>query len=1333
MPRDGVTVRGRIKSLIRKSRQESLSGQANVTLEVVLGVTSIGNNSLALDPSSGLVAYPAGCVVVLWSAENRQQHIINTSQKTFTALSFSPDGKYLVTGESGHLPAVRLWAVSELRQVAELQTHKYGVSCVAFSPNGKYIVSVGNQHDMMVHVWAWKKDSLEAANKVSCKVTGVSFSKDSSYFVTVGDRHVKFWYLDPCESNKCGAPVPLLGRPGLLGEHKNHCFTAVACGRGSHSHCTFCITSSGLLCQLNQRRVLDQWQDLRTPAAHSLCVAEDLLFCGCSDGTVKIFAITDLSFICTLPHPHPHLHPHPLPSDTSAPSQTSPASSFSGGGSPAVVALACDSGCVHLSAVFSDHSVCVWGLQDGVGRVDTLWSAAYHSSCVWDLQMFPDALCQSGLLRDAFLSCSVDNTIRMWRMSRPPHRSTNLLTVDLVHTLQVDKSPVVMVDPESTSSLTTERSAEVLGADSRTGIRSICVRPDGKHLASGDHSGVLRVHELSSMEQILKVGVHHAEILCLQYSRPETGLRLLATAGRDRLIHLLDSDYSLLQTLDDHSSSITALIFTVHGGRVRLISCGTDKSIYFHTAHRREGTVQFFRSHHMVTRSTLCDISVDPSGRLMAVAGQDHCLRLFDVSTGKQKKVYKSSLSGDGSLLKVQMDPSGLYVATSCSDKTISLLDLHTGECVATMSGHSEVVTALKFTNDCMHLISASGDSCVFVWRLKPELTLRMRRRQRQLQGGPREEGPREEAPLWTHIRRELYSAPSLGGISSESDSEDATEDTPVTSSDGSRTDEDTGGSEKEQDWDLPKARTVVSEQRKRPRRRWSHRLGSLGSLDLMVTSMLDLRQLNTFEHKKSRSSLIHCRDRRSLSNLQISGTSDSVLPRPFCLDDNSGGPRSWLSHEVLTFPKNSESDEIRSPDSACSMGYNSREATPDSLLDVPSLISRPSLSSRFLGRGQHRYAPDSLKLPVSKVRPLMEDRRLDNTSSTSVKTERGGAQRRRSAGLLWRRSSNKTPLDTTASLHKSEHSLVSVHGVSPVLCSELRQISKRPQHLCEDPSLRIPLSYCNAKASSTTRRRGPGSVGEGSQLQTLPRSPKFSRTEGSHLNVDPAASSLQLGSVIPSRIPQPKQPLSPRRCLTRESSGFLPCAGPDPGLDSTSASGHNKPASRQRSVELLPLKPKRSPVCEGDVSWPGFCCSGSVGSLTLGVKGPEKEDVAEKRPLVDEQCAVTSADSEKEESVTVETCRQVVCELQDCVRRSVQAYSTVAGADPTEEQLQMKSLLSDAFASLKCELHSLPPPDPQGEAPPVGRGAEDKTLVLLEQYAQLLLQSVEKKMDTQT
>lgn len=59
------------------------------------------------------------------------------------------------------------------------------------------------------------------------------------------------------------ATVPLLGRSGLLGELRNNFFSDVACGRGRQASSTFCITSSGLLCEFNDRRLLDKWVELR--------------------------------------------------------------------------------------------------------------------------------------------------------------------------------------------------------------------------------------------------------------------------------------------------------------------------------------------------------------------------------------------------------------------------------------------------------------------------------------------------------------------------------------------------------------------------------------------------------------------------------------------------------------------------------------------------------------------------------------------------------------------------------------------------------------------------------------------------------------------------------------------------------------------------------------------------------------------------------------------------------------------------------------------------------------------------------------------------------------
>ncbi|XP_005522546.1 PREDICTED: mitogen-activated protein kinase-binding protein 1 isoform X2 [Pseudopodoces humilis] len=879
---EGSTITSRIKNLLRSpsiklrrskpgNKREDIGSK--VTLEKVLGITVSGGRGLACDPRTGLVAYPAGCVVVLFNPrKNKQHHILNSSRKTITALAFSPDGKYLVTGESGHMPAVRVWDVAERNQVAELQEHKYGVACVAFSPSSKYIVSVGYQHDMIVNVWSWKKNIVVAANKVSSKVTAVSFSEDCSYFVTAGNRHIKFWYLDDSKTSKVNATVPLLGRSGLLGELRNNFFADVACGRGKKADSTFCITSSGLLCEFNEKRLLDKWVELRTTVANCISVNHDYIFCGCADGTVRIFNPLNLHFVTTLPKPHF------LGTDIA--SVTEASRLFSGVADakyPDTIALTFDPTNQWLSCVYNDHSLYVWDVKDPK-KVGKVYSALYHSSCVWNIEMYPEVKDnnQPCLPPGSFITCSSDNTIRLWNTESSNIHGTalhrNILSNDLMKIIYVDDNTQVLLDTDYNSAGSADKAdAQVL--DTKVGIRTVCVSPSGEHLASGDRIGTLRIYELQSLKEMLKVEAHDSEILCLEYSKPDTGLKLLASASRDRLIHVLDAgkDYSLQQTLDEHSSSITAVKFAANDGKVRMISCGADKSIYFRTAQKTGEGVQFTRTHHIVRKTTLYDMDVDPSWKYAAIGCQDRNIRVFNISSGKQKKLYKGSQGEDGTLIKVQTDPSGLYIATSCSDKNLSIFDFYSGECVATMYGHSEIVTGMKFSNDCKHLISVSGDSCIFIWRLSSEMTINMRQRLSDMKqrGKQVEKSPPHKAPGL--MRHESISAlSSVPALSSDSDKDGEDEGNDEDELRGLQsfhiqsncnTDRDSDSdltlSRSLSHWEMRRAKEIAAIQRSeapmskmpRQRGRWSQ---PTSNIEMTVKSMLDLRQLESFSVSRS-------------------------------------------------------------------------------------------------------------------------------------------------------------------------------------------------------------------------------------------------------------------------------------------------------------------------------------------------------------------------------------------------------------------------------------------------------------------------------------------------
>ncbi|XP_076442511.1 uncharacterized protein LOC143281273 isoform X2 [Babylonia areolata] len=722
-----------------KRKSKVLPVGQKLTLERVLGLTVTSNAAFSCDPVNGTIAYPAGCVVVLFNPRrNRQSHIFNVSKKTITSVAFSGDGKHLVTGECGHQPAVRVWDVEEKTQVAEFHGHKFGVNCVAFSPNLKYIVSIGSQHDMMVNVWNWRTGNKVASNKVSCKVSAVSFGADSATFVTVGNRHVKFWYLDSSKS-KINQTVPLLGRSGILGEQKNNFFCDVVCGQGRYAGSTYVITQSGLLCEFNEKRLLDKWVELRTKSANCLAAGEEHIYIGCAEGVVRVFSAASLHFIATLPHPH-----HLGVEVATATSSSDMICTQTDAKYPDVMAITMDDDHKKVACIYNDHSLYVWDVLN-MRRVGKACSFLFHSGCVWALEVYPRLENnQTGVLPPgSFLTASSDDTIRVWnldpQMRETPGYKHNIYSSELLKVVYTDPSLAFLCDVNYNPAGATDKTDTTW--DGKNGVRSIRVSPDGEHLASGDRQGNIRIYDLQQMSEIKSIEAHESDVVCLEYSFSKIGPPILASGSRDRLIHVFDVEqqYGLLQTLDDHSAAIQSVRFTDANNKLRMLSCGSDKSLLFRNASLNPG-FEFSLDQHLVSKATMYDMIIDPTQKFVATACQDRNIRVYNMATAKQKKNYRGSIGDDGTLLRVQLDPSGTYAATSCTDKNLCVLEFYTGEMSASASGHSEIATGLRFTNDLKHLISVSADGCIFVWRLCSDMSKTMRSRMEELGKMPREE-----------------------------------------------------------------------------------------------------------------------------------------------------------------------------------------------------------------------------------------------------------------------------------------------------------------------------------------------------------------------------------------------------------------------------------------------------------------------------------------------------------------------------------------------------------------------------------------------------------------
>ena len=167
--------------------------------------------------------------------------------------------------------------------------------------------------------------------------------------------------------------------------------------------------------------------------------------------------------------------------------------------------------------------------------------------------------------------------------------------------------------------------------------RAFAVHPSGLELVCGDKSGLLKIYSLSPLILTQHTQAHSSEILTIHYSpflypngngfwsadslgaSESISIVLLASAGRDRLIHIFNAsdDYKLVVTLDRHTSPVTAVKFTPDG--TRLLSCGSDHNIIFYDVN---GITITHVKNVMTPYSTINGLAVEATSKFGITTGQ---------------------------------------------------------------------------------------------------------------------------------------------------------------------------------------------------------------------------------------------------------------------------------------------------------------------------------------------------------------------------------------------------------------------------------------------------------------------------------------------------------------------------------------------------------------------------------------------------------------------------------------------------------------------------------------------------------------------------------------
>jgi WD40 repeat protein len=258
-------------------------------------------------------------------------------------------------------------------------------------------------------------------------------------------------------------------------------------------------------------------------------------------------------------------------------------------------------------------------------------------------------------------------------------------------------------------------------------------------IVTGDKYGVLKIINPSTKDYIFEVRAHMSDIQDIAiFESDET--TLIASCGRDRVVQLFrrcSDQWSLIQSLEDHSANVCCLFFAENGEK--LISCSTDRTIQIRQIVKKDSGGESIMGAVPVRIITLKASPVSMAACLdegmsnFVVSLLDRTVATYEISSGRLLSSFKATDSDGADAVVLDALVMGapnagrptILAGISGTDKSVRVYDGNTGNFLDREWGHTAAVTdvALLETPDSEHkvLISTGSDGTIMTWNLAPK------------------------------------------------------------------------------------------------------------------------------------------------------------------------------------------------------------------------------------------------------------------------------------------------------------------------------------------------------------------------------------------------------------------------------------------------------------------------------------------------------------------------------------------------------------------------------------------------------------------------------------